>query len=200
MAKIEHAYGVKTTYFFQLHSDFYNVLSSYFTAILKEIQNFGHHIGLHFDCHYYNINEEEKLGKYITIDKTYLEQVLGIAIDTFSFHNTNSFILHCNELYYGGILNVYSSFFKEHYNYCADSTGVWRYERLEDVLLDANVRHLQVLIHDAMWSRTMLSPHKRIMSSIQANADRIKRNYALFLPETGNVNVDDEEINPMSII
>lgn len=191
MARIEKELGVKTTYFFQLHTDFYNILSKYFTNILKEIQSLGHHIGLHFDTHYYNIQLPGDLDKYIKLDKEYFENVFNLKLDTFSFHNTNQFILSCEDYKYGGLINVYSSYFKNKYKYCADSTGYWRYETLDEVLKDPKVQHLQVLIHDAMWSEESLSPRKRVMKSIQDNAERIKNQYDQILIDFGAKNVDD---------
>lgn len=201
MAEIEHEEGVRTTYFWQLHTDYYNTASPYYIDILLKIHNLGHHIGLHFDSHFWNIQSEQELDKYIKLDKQYLELLLenvGIdeSIDTFSFHNTNEFILGCREYTYGGLINSYAGFFKEKYDYCGDSTGIWRYDRLEDRLLDPKIRHLQVLTHDGMWSENAISPHSRIMNCIQREADRKKANYAEKLPLTGNINVGEEKINP----
>ena len=191
MAEIEHGLDVQTTYFFQMHSEFYNVFEPYFTDILKKIKDLGHHIGLHFDSHYYGIKNSEMLDKYIALDRKYFEEVFGIELDTFSFHNTTSFTLSCLEYQYGGLINVYAKFFKEHYQYCADSTGYWRYEILDEVIRDKNVRHLQVLTDDAMWSETALSPRQRVRTSIQANADRVKDRYDQILVEFGAKNIDD---------
>ena len=191
MAEIEHDFGVQATYFFQTHSEFYNIFESYFTRILKRIKELGHHIGLHFDSHYYSIDNSEMLAKYITLDKNYFEEVFGFELDTYSFHNTTPFTLSCLEYKYGGLINVYAKFFKEHYQYCADSTGYWRYEVLDEVLRNEKVRHLQVLTHDAMWSKIVLSPRQRVRTSIQANADRIKEQYDQILIDFGAKNIDD---------
>ncbi len=177
MAEIEFQAGVKTTYFFQLHCDYYNTLSSYYTNILKKIKNLGHHIGLHFDSHYYNIHSEPELERFITLDKAYFENVFNFELDTFSFHNTNKFILGCEKNKYGGLINVYSNFFKTKYQYCADSTGIWRFDVLDEVLSNDKVNHLHVLIHDAMWSRDILSPKSRVKQAIQSHANRIIDNY-----------------------
>lgn len=59
MAKIENELDVRTTYFFQIHSEFYNIFERYFSDILKEIQSLGHYIGLHFDSHYYNVQKQK---------------------------------------------------------------------------------------------------------------------------------------------
>ena len=191
MAVIEHGLGVKTTYFFQIHSEFYNILERYMSDILRDIQLLGHHIGLHFDSHYYDVQDEETLERTIRQDKKYFEAVFGLELDTFSFHETTPFILSCQKDFYGDMLNVYSGKIKSNYQYCADSTGFWRYEILDEVLLDPKVQHLQVLTHDAMWSERVLSPRQRVRSSIQANADRVKAQYDDILVRFGAKNIDD---------
>ena len=191
MAVIEHGLGVKTTYFFQIHSEFYNILERYMSDILRDIQLLGHHIGLHFDSHYYDVQDEETLERTIRQDKKYFEAVFGLELDTFSFHETTPFILSCQKDFYCDMLNVYSGKIKSNYQYCADSTGFWRYEILDEVLLDPKVQHLQVLTHDAMWSERVLSPRQRVRSSIQANADRVKAQYDDILVRFGAKNIDD---------
>ena len=71
------------------------------------------------------------------------------------------------------------------------STGYWRYEILDEVLRNPTVRHLQVLIHDAMWTEEVLSPRQRVMKSIQSNAERIKKQYDQILTSLGANNIDE---------
>ena len=191
MARIEYELGVQATYFWQIHSEFYNTFERYMSDILLEIKKLEHHIGLHFDSHYYNVDNEEMLHRAICQDKAYFETVFGFGIDTFSFHETTPFILSCKKESYGGLLNVYSSRIQRNYQYCADSTGFWRYEVLDEVLRDPNVRHLQVLTHDAMWSKEVLSPRQRVRTSIQNNAERVKGQYDDILVRFGAKNIDD---------
>lgn len=191
MAQIENELGVRATYFFQIHSEFYNTLERYMSDILYKIKDLGHHIGLHYDSHYYNVNDEETLERTLKIDKAYFEQVFNLELDTFSFHETTPFIMGCQKETYGGMLNVYSKKIKDNYQYCADSTGFWRYEVLDEVLRDDKVRHLQVLTHDAMWSEEVLSPRQRIRKSIQDNAERVKTQYDQILIDFGAKNIDD---------
>lgn len=192
MAEIESSLGVSSTYFFQVHSEFYNIFERYFTDILLKIKCLGHQIGLHFDSHYYNIQNEVELNIFIKQDKEYFEKVFKMKLEAFSFHNTTPFTLSCESEEYGGLINVYSKNFKEKYKYCADSTGFWRYEVLEDVLIDHNTTHLQVLVHDAMWSKEVLSPRQRVRKSIQDNAERIKSQYDDILLRFGAKNIDGE--------
>lgn len=193
MAEIENEAGVKSTYFFQLHSQFYNLLDKHYSDIFKKIKEQGHYVGLHFDSHYYGINEESQLEKYITLDREYLETVLDVKIDTFSFHNTTPFTQSCLKFHYAGLINVYSSHFKSKFNYCGDSLGYWRFDRLEDVLNNDSIQHLQVLIHDANWSDKVLSPRQRIKNVLDEHAKRIYENQVNGLHKRGMLCPDDNE-------
>lgn len=193
MAQIECDEKVQATYFFQLHSPLYNVLDPHYKKVFRDIKNLGHCVGLHFDSAYWGITNENQLNEYIVIDKDYLEKNIGVEIDTFSFHNTTPFTQSCLEYHYGGLINSYASFFKERYNYCGDSLGYWRFDRLEDVLNDDKVRHLQVLTHDGNWSEEILSPRKRFSKVFRDRAERIIKGQMTFLHRQGLLCPDDEE-------
>ena len=105
MAEIEHKEGVHATYFFQLHSGYYNLFDEHYSKVLHQIKDLGHHVGLHFDCRYWAINDEKQLDEYIVLDRAYLEKNLGVEIDTFSFHNTTPFTQSCLAYTYGGLVN-----------------------------------------------------------------------------------------------
>lgn len=193
MAKIEKEEGVVASYFFQLHSPYYNVIDPHYRKVFYEIKDLGHLVGLHFDSAYWGITDESQLNDYIILDKVYLEKNMGVNIDTFSFHNTTPFTQRCLEFKYGGLINVYSSYFKEHYNYCGDSLGYWRFDRLEDVLKDETVQHLQVLTHDANWNDEVLSPRKRFIKVIRERADRLIEGQVNGLHNKGLLCPDDDE-------
>lgn len=191
MAEIEHRLGARATYFFQIHSPYYNIFDPHYTEVLHTIRALGHCVGLHFDSHYYGINDEAQLNKYIELDRAYFETVFGVKIDTFSFHNTTPFTQSCQEYKYGGLINVYSSFFKEHYNYCGDSLGYWRFDRLEDVLNEESIMHLQVLTHDANWTEEVLSPRKRVHKFCFDRAQRLYEGQVNGLINKGMLCPDD---------
>ena len=193
MAQIEHEESVQATYFFQLHCPYYNVLDPHYREVFHDIKNLGHHVGLHFDSAYWGINDENQLNDYIVLDKEYLEKNMDVEIDTFSFHNTTPFTQSCLQYKYGGLINVYSSYFKEHYNYCGDSLGYWRFDRLEDVLNDDKVQHLQVLTHDANWSDEVLSPRKRFVKVMREHAERLIEGQVNGLHSKGMLCPDDNE-------
>lgn len=193
MAQIEHDLGVQTTYFFQLHSPYYNLFDEHYSKVFHQIKDLGHHCGLHFDCRYWGISDEKELDKFIATDCNFLEANLGEKMETFSFHNTTPFTQSCLEYRYGGLINVYSSYFKEHYNYCGDSLGYWRFDRLEDVLNDNKVQHLQVLTHDGNWSDEVLSPRNRFAKVMNERAASLIKGQVDGLHKMGHLCPDDEE-------
>ena len=46
MAEIEHEEGAIASYFFQLHSPFYNLLNKHYSNIFNDIRKLGHLVGL----------------------------------------------------------------------------------------------------------------------------------------------------------
>ena len=114
----------------------------------------------------------------------------GITPKAFSFHNTNDFVLSCENEEYAGMMNVYSKRIKSQYGYCADSTGFWRYEILEDRLKEAKDKILQVLIHDGMWQDEVLPPRRRIYKVIEDHANFMKQSYDNTLKIFGAKNID----------
>lgn len=193
MAEIEASLGVKTTYFFQIHSMYYNIFDPHYTDVFNKIHAMGHYVGLHFDSHYYGIENENQLSCFIKLDKDYMEKVLRVNIEAFSFHNTTPFTQSCLENKYAGLINVYSSYFKEKYNYCSDSLGYWRFDVLDELLRDPSVEHLHVLVHDANWSDEVLSPRQRVSKAIQAHADRLIKEQIDGLHKKGLKCIDDNE-------
>ncbi|HPN38529.1 MAG TPA: hypothetical protein PL041_08990 [Melioribacteraceae bacterium] len=194
MAEAEKELQIKATYFFQLHCDFYNLLEKEIFDIAVKIKLMGHEIGLHFDAHFFGIDNEDKLDNAIKIELEYLNNLYDFNIKAFSFHNTNKFILSCEKEKYGGLINVYSKYFKDNFYYCSDSTGWWRFRRVEDVLKDDCIKNAHILTHEAMWSNEVLSPYKRIVKVLNDETERIKNNYIKSENAFGAIVVDDDRL------
>ena len=170
LAQIEHAAGVRAHYFVQLHSEFYNTLEKEIFLLLKEIIRLGHYVGLHFDANFWEVEDQQQLVACLRKDRKILEDLLGVRITRFSFHNTTPALLAMDDLHYAGLLNVYAREIRQKYRYCTDSTGIWRYERLVDVLTDDSIQCLQVLTHDGMWQDEPMAPRQRVLRCINCRA------------------------------
>jgi hypothetical protein len=192
MAEIEAELGVKSTYFIQLHSEFYNTLEKESIKAIKQIEKSGHQLGLHFDSHFWGIENEDQLDTNIRFDKRIIEDYFDTEVKAFSFHNNTEFTLSCRKDSYGGLLNVYSDYFRTHYAYNADSLGYWRFERLEDLLNEAKEETIHILIHDGMWQEDVLPPRRRVYKVIDENSARLKKLYDDHLTKIGQKNIDWE--------
>jgi hypothetical protein len=190
MAEIEAKEGIIATYFFQLHAECYNVFEKAIADIVHKVRTLGHDIALHFDSHFFNINNENDMEKYLSLDCQYFNAIFNEKIKSFSFHNTDKFIMNCEKMYYADLINVYSRYFKDNFTYCSDSTGYWRYEHIIDLLNNPNIKRMQVLTHDAMWSDNVLPPRRRVFAAIDRNALRVKQWYDDVLKQYGAKNVD----------
>jgi hypothetical protein len=191
MAKVEKELGIKAHYFFQIHSEFYNIFEKEIYLLAKEIVKLNHYIGLHFDAHFWEIQNQNELEKCIFYDGKLLESLLGIEITSFSYHDTTPQLLALNDTYYAGMLNVYAKSIRKKYRYCTDSTGIWRYERLEDVLQDSSIQYLQVLTHDGMWQEEAMAPRQRVLRCVNLRGQKIMKKYDEDLLKLGHKNIDD---------
>lgn len=73
IAKSEAEVGVSAIYFVNIHSEFYSVFEKESFQEIMEIVKLGHEIGLHFDCHFYNINNKQELVNNLEREKVFLE-------------------------------------------------------------------------------------------------------------------------------
>lgn len=192
MAEIENDLSIRATYFIQLHGDFYNVLEKRTFEQLKRIEALGHQLALHFDAHFWDIKKEDQLNQFLEIDKTTFERYFDTIPTVFSFHNNNAFTLSCEKETYAGMINVYAKKYQRDFGYCADSTGYWRYEVLEERLKGANDNVLQLLIHDGMWQEEVLPPRRRVYKVIDEQANNLKKSYDETLKKFNALNIDWE--------
>lgn len=172
LAKIEAEEGIKATYFLLPHSKFYNLLELDVCKCVKEILDAGHKLGLHFDTDFYKERDPDfELEVCLKLEKELLENFFGDKIAVFSFHNPGQMGLDLNKDEFAGMMNAYSTYFRNEAGYCSDSFGIWRYERLEDVLRNGEHKRLQILTHPEWWSEKVTSPAERIRHCIQGRAE-----------------------------
>jgi hypothetical protein len=189
LAEIEHHMGVRSTFFINMHSEFYNIFEKKQTRIIKKILSLGHDIGLHFDSEYHNFPTEDRMSEHLMLETKLLETSFKTKISAFSFHNPNKTTLTFNNEKYAGLINCYSSWFKNNVAYCSDSNGYWRHERLEDVLNSSNCTALQVLTHPGWWQEDEMQPYERIKRCVYGRARQVLDKYVDDLKKHGRINV-----------
>ena len=189
LAEIERQEDVSSTYFINLHSEFYNFLEKEQAGLVEQILGLGHALGLHFDVDFHETSSEAELDEQIAYEASILERYCGVKPVAFSFHNPNELSLSFEGGKYGGLLNCYSKRFKEEIPYCSDSNGYWRYRRLRDILHEATDPCLQVLTHPGWWQNRSMLPMDRINRCIQSRAEAIRTRYVDILETRGRKNI-----------
>ncbi|KTC95688.1 hypothetical protein [Legionella erythra] len=189
VAQIEQEESITATYFINPHCEFYNLLEKSQSNIIRQIIQMGHQIGLHFDADYYDVTSEDQLDELIVHEKKWLEDWFDVGIEVFSFHNPLKAILHCEKASYGGLINCYSSFFKNEISYCSDSNGYWRFRRLKNILEEASDSRLHVLTHPGWWQETPMLPRARVLRAVEGRAAAVMAAYDALLAENGRKNI-----------
>jgi hypothetical protein len=191
LARIEANAGVRSTYFLNFHSEFYNLLEKSVMSMVHDIAAMGHHIGLHFDHVAYGVEDLDSAEPLMDRERTLLSSTFGVPVDVFSFHYTNTFSRLADMEMCAGMQNATSRHFRERAAYCSDSTGIWRFERLEDVLLSGEQQRIQVLTHPELWQDEAMSPAMRYKRCVYGRADSVWSWINAFLAEGGHLLVED---------
>jgi len=188
LAQIEAKHQVRSTYFILLHCVFYNVFEKAIAECIRTILTLGHQLALHFDMAFYKDNAEKTLEQHIIFEKNIIESLFDTQIKAISFHNpTANGVLRHNRI--ANLINTYGQTIVEHYHYCSDSNGYWRFKRLEDILTAATHDKLHILTHPAWWVPEVLSPRDRISRCIEGRAQFIHNHYDLELVQDGRENI-----------
>lgn len=181
LAGIESDEAVQSTFFLHLHNEFYNLFENEIIQLVNEILNLGHEIGLHFDIQFGGTD----WAKHLKFEKEILEKLFDVRINAFSLHNPGISKPIIDAETYEGMVNCYSAYFRNGVPYCSDSFGIWRFERLEDVLTKSDYPRLQVLTHPEWWSPNVTSPKERVLRCINGRAESNKRRYETIMKNYG---------------
>jgi len=149
-SKIENYYGMTSTYFVLLDTDFYNPASRRQRCILKEIYNAGHQIGLHFDETSYGMGEDFIAA--IKREVKILSDILELPISSVSMHRPSSHTLEANYKI-PGIVNSYGTVFFHEFKYLSDSRRYWR-EDVDSIIKQQQYPLLHILTHPFWYNET----------------------------------------------
>lgn len=169
MADLEYKRGIKSTYFVLLTSNFYNLYSLKNKKILKEIQDMGHAVGLHFDEAAYpeDAGNADKVKLDISKELGVMSEILDTKVVKFSYHRPSKVILDTN-ICLQGTVNVYGTQFFKRFKYLSDSRMQWR-EPVEEIIKSGKFSHMQILIHP-FWYQEKETDIRGVIESFISNA------------------------------
>lgn len=145
LARLDHEAGIRSTFFLLFSSD-YNIFEPEGAAIVGQILDLGHDIGLHYDLQAY-----DRIG---ADPAEVARRQIGLME---SYWQTKIYAMSCHmpmrtgrTLALPGILDVYDPLFIDDIKYVSDSTQQWREGVVTSILHRYDKIHL--LTHEYYWS------------------------------------------------
>ncbi len=165
-SEIEKEMGVTGTYFVMLTSSLYNVCSKETGEMLRQIQDNGHTIGLHYDETRYPeaFGNRDALVNNIKKEAKILESVLDTGIDCVSMHRPSREILDI-DLMIPGMINSYSKVFFHEFEYVSDARKRWR-KQVDSIISEKRSNKLHILTHPIWYDEKECSIHDSLMNLI----------------------------------
>ncbi len=149
-AQVEQQIGLSAWYFFLVRCPLYNLMAPESTRVLKEIQDLGHKVGLHFDAALFP-DDEAVLEAELSFECSILETLTGQPVEMISFHRPSQSLVGRDALV-AGRDHTYRPRYIREMGYCSDSRGEWRHGHpfKNEAVIEG--RALQLLTHPVWWS------------------------------------------------
>jgi len=166
IAKIESDLKIKSTFFFLLRNNFYNIFSKESSEYVNKIIELGHNIGLHFDVAAYKFLQSiDDICIKCKEEASILEKWFGIKIKTISFHRPNHLILEGNPKLTYPMRHTYMDCYKKDIKYISDSKGLWNNNinplDTEEFKLK---QPMQILTHPIWWNNNSTDPYQSLLN------------------------------------
>lgn len=168
LSKIEKNNNIKSTYFFLVSSDMYNVMTVDNKSMIKEMIDEGFEIGLHFDPTVYMCNDEE-LNEKVKLESSILEDITKQRVQAISLHNPS---VHGKYPEFEGYKNAYSNNYFNDEIYISDSGRSFRGKDPFEFIQNGKSKLIQVLLHPIHFSYV---DEKYIPTFARIFADKIKQ-------------------------
>ncbi|MFC1848306.1 hypothetical protein ACFLXV_03235 [Chloroflexota bacterium] len=173
MAAIENSLGIKTTYFFMVRCSLYNIFSRIGAEQVRQMLDYGHHFGLHFDCANYDHISSDNLDYYVSQECHLLEDFFGQSIEAVDFHRPSKEVQSGVQL--RTVPNCYEESFRNLFEYFSDSRGIWRFGNPLESEAFFKRTHLHVCIHPIWWSEEPKDPIDCLVELVKRIGNRTER-------------------------
>ena len=190
MARVDHEIGISSTFYFQVCSEYYNVLNFSTIEQIKEIASMGHRIGLHFSPDPNLSGTLESLEHQLMDQAIVLENAIKYTVSSFSIHNPTTLQSDLfDKTTHSGLRNASSSSLRKTYSYCSDSNGYWRHQSLESLIVNPDVSRLYALIHPIWWQDKNLLPRDRVNAYFKSISKQFQESYDELLANNNRLNL-----------
>jgi hypothetical protein len=179
MAEVDNQCGIRSTFYFMLRSNFYNLFSPEAKRVLYRVSNLGHRIELHFVA--WDTDASEECDPYRLEEAIQNEFLMGIYYygdlfyKTVSFHHPPKGVLGLKLANY---VNAYEDMYFRNIKYLSESLQRWREGDLYQIIEENRYDKLQILIHPVLWvlgSYSIKATMKSFMAAQRSTWERFIR-------------------------
>jgi len=182
IANIENEFGVKSTYFFLLNSDFYNIHHINNTKKILSILSMGNRISIHFDIGNYPNSDNKILLKHISKEISFFKDLFDVDINIISFHRPDKNVL--TEKINLNIDHTYMSKYSKLIKYLSDSMKQMPEGDFIEIISLKAYNQIQLLIHPIWWNDNVTSAQCDYKNFINNKINNIRyeisRNSSIF--------------------
>lgn len=150
LGRVEASFGLTSTFFVWIRSPFYNCWEPAQTAIIRQLRELGHQVGLHFDETAYTARSVSELERYMEEEAALLSGLSGARVEAVSFHRPSAWVLGSQKRF-GNLINAYNSRFFNEYLYLSDSRRQWKQGCACETIRQAPPQ-LHLLTHAFWWT------------------------------------------------
>ena len=159
MAKLEAKLDISATYMIIPDSPLYKITDRENQKIIRQIEDMGHEIALHFDIDSVGKKKYNNINTAIYRDLDKINQISSKAVTSISFHRPIQELLY-GDKYICGCLNAYSAELMEFY--ISDSKGSWRAGNPLEIIFMKDFKVGQILTHPIWWSDMHIPPIQKL--------------------------------------
>lgn len=180
LALLEKKENFSSSYYFQLTNNSYNILSSRNMALIKEIKDMGHEVGLHF--HLNKLTKIEEIKMQIKKEMEVMQNMLNISMGSFSIHRPTKEVLAA-DIHLDGYINTYQKEYfdyvedmsveKPSIKYISDARHQWNYGLYPDKKTLEQNDKVQILVHPYSWTEKGFTNEENFYSLIKEKQSEI---------------------------
>lgn len=153
LAFVEADLGLASTYFYMVRNDFYNVFSKTGTMLVKKVLEYGHRLGLHFDCAAYpEMHDPASLAEYCASEASLLSNWFGAPVTVVSYHRPQPIVLSGDPRLSYPLPHTYMSRFVKEIRYLSDSHGRWKMGSPLQAPEFHDAKSMHILTHPLWWA------------------------------------------------
>lgn len=172
LAERESREGIRSTYFFMISNQYYNLHSAEGRRALQTIRSLGHSIGLHFDETVYEAPNIEAFNRASNCESQRLEDLSSGPVVGVNFHRPRAGRIGTGIELTDPLPHSYMPFYVSDLDYCSDSTGKWRYGSPDERESIALRKPLHLLTHPIWLGEEPRKPEDQLLRFLQERQEK----------------------------